>query len=102
LNHSPSFRWEKTISKPEKTEKELHGIKFYTWLLRRSREGIKATGQASGEFRAGLPLPIYQPQQIMKSISTSLSILFGFAIFVNVVATPADDALDGCPITPIL
>jgi len=33
------------------------------------------------------PLPIYQPQQIMKSISTSLGLLSGFAIVI-IVATP--------------
>ena len=46
----------------------------------------------------------------MKSVSTSLGILFGFAIFVNVVATPGPtgstselgDEFEGCFTTPII
>jgi hypothetical protein len=46
----------------------------------------------------------------MKSISTSLDLLFGFAVFivVNVVATPEptgstpDPETEGCPTTPVI
>ena len=74
-------------------------------LLKHSREGIKALAKLRVKLELVSPSH-FKPQQIMKSISTSLGILFGFAIFVNVVATPGptsedDRLLDGCPATPI-
>ena len=73
--------------------------------LKHSREGHKSTGQASGDCLELVSLfPFYKPQRIMRFISTSLGILFGFAIFVNVVATTPgpDDELEGCPTTLII
>jgi hypothetical protein len=67
-----------------------------------SREKFKAlaTGQASGESRAGLPFPSTDP---MKFIFPSLGLLFEFAIvIVNAAHTPGSTPeLTGCSTIPV-